>query len=69
MIMLHGWVVTHCDDHDDHESLERAISAHASSAAKAWQRFLALVGGDRKTWNDRGYVARRVVIRVRFEKP
>jgi len=63
-----GWVVTHCDDHDDAESLERAITYRATNPSIAWAEFLGLVGGERKTWNERGYVARRVLIRVRFEK-
>ena len=68
MITVFGWVVTHCDDHDDIESLERAVASRCTNASMAWQEFIGLVGGDRKTWNDRGYVARRVRITARFER-
>lgn len=68
MITITGWVVTHCDEHDDEESLIRSVTDYATSAPVAWRKFLAIVGKTRKEWNDRGYVARRVVIKVRFDK-
>lgn len=65
---MHGWVVTHRDDHDDAESAKRAITDYASNASSAWDKFLALLGHERitkETWVDRGYVARRVTITVK----
>lgn len=65
---MFGWVVTHVDHYDDEESLRRAVIDYAPSAPAAWRKYLALVGKTRKEWNDRGYVARRVMIKVEFEK-
>jgi hypothetical protein len=67
MLIMAGWVVTHRDRHDDDESLRRSLTDYASNSADAWKKFISLVGGDRRTWNSRGYVARRVHIRASFE--
>jgi hypothetical protein len=66
---LTSWVVTHVDGYDDEESLQRAVTDFATNAHDAWTKFLALTGAgrERKDWNDRGYVARRVVVSVKFE--
>lgn len=73
------WVVTHRDDHDDLESIERAVSEQASSAGEAWDIFLKLHGQlhearhqgctrerVKRVWFARGYVARQVVVTARL---
>lgn len=70
-ITFTGWVVTHRDNHDDKESAKRAITDYASNSSKAWDKFLALLshGRDAKDeWTDRGYVARRVTIKVKIHQ-
>lgn len=65
-MILYCWVVTHRGTHDDDESLIRSIKDFSTNASDAWSKFLGLVGGDKKVWLARGYVARRVLIEVRF---
>lgn len=70
-MMFSGWVVTRRDALDDQESAKRAITDYASNASGAWSKFLALVGHEKdskKTWTDRGYVARRVTIKVEIHE-
>lgn len=66
-----GWVVTHRDIHDDDESAKRAITDYASNPTDAWTNFLTLLCHQRRskeTWTDRGYVARRVTIKVKIHQ-
>lgn len=66
-MIISGWVVTHRDAHDDDESAKRAITDYASNPSDAWSKFLTLLcheKGSKKTWTARGYVARRVTIKV-----
>ena len=71
-MILHGWVVTHRDTHDDEESCKRAITDYATNATRAWINFLRLISGSRGSigkehWVSRGYVARRVKITIHIE--
>lgn len=64
------WVVTHRDEHDDCESLERAVHDMSRSASAAWKCFMKLAGDrvSRKVWYNRGYVARRVEVHAFFAR-
>lgn len=67
-LVRYFWVVTERGDHDDIESLERAVSEQATSASAAWKVFLRLHGcrASYREWRRRGYVARRVTVAVYF---
>lgn len=68
MVKLFSWVVTHRDSHDDEESLRRAVTDYSRSASEAWRKFIALTGKERKVWNARGYIAKRVSIKLTFDR-
>ena len=65
-IRMTGWVVTHREKHDDIESLQRAVTDYASNSSVAWHKFMRLVGGSKRDWKRRGYIAQQVKFDVRI---
>ena len=60
------WVISHRSTHDDHFFKYSSIDQLATSKHLAWNKFLKIVGKDRKYWNDLGYIAVPVKVTVTY---
>lgn len=58
------YVVNHRDTHDDDFFKYSDIGLIDTTMHGAWKKFIALAGGERATWNKRGYIAVAIEVRV-----